>query len=369
MIAPKDRISKLVNGIAAGNPFTGPEGMERANGRSFKARLGANESGFGPSPKVIEAMKSALHGNWMYADPDCFDLIQAIASHHNVSPENVLIGEGIDGLLGLAVAALSNPGDITVTSLGAYATFNFHVQAHQGRLHKVPFKDDREHLEGLAAAAEKTNARIVYVSNPDNPMGTWWHADDLAAFERALPECATLFLDEAYCETAPREAIPELDTANARVVRFRTFSKAYGMAGARIGYAIGHEAIIEAIGKIRNQYGINRIGQIAALAAIRDQDYLLEAVRNIEKSRERLYEIARANTLTPIPSATNFVAIDCGRDEQFAQRVLDELLKRGVFIRKPGAPPLNRCIRVTAGTPADIDVFEAALPQALKAAQ
>jgi histidinol-phosphate aminotransferase len=152
------------------------------------------------------------------------------------------------------------------------------------------------------------------------------------------------------------------------VLRLRTFSKAYGLAGARIGYAIGETSLISTFDKIRNHYGINRTGQIGALAAIQDQAYLVSAVERIVRARQRIAAIAEVNGLKPLPSATNFVAIDCGQDGAFAKAVLEALLDRDVFARKPIAPGLHRCIRVSCGLDVELDVFAEVLPLALIAA-
>lgn len=363
-------ISRLVAALPVTVPFVGPEALVRARGgRPFKARMGANESVFGPSPKAIAAMQQAAAGSWMYGDPENFELESAIACFHGVAADNVVVGEGIDGLLGHTVKIAIDPGGTVVTSDGAYPTFNFHVAAHGGRLVKVPFKDDREDLAALLEAARREQASVLYVSNPDNPMGSWWHRDEISRLIAELPGGMLLILDEAYSDTAPSDAIPLLDVSNPQVLRFRTFSKAYGLAGARVGYALGEASLIQSFEKVRNHYGMSRMGQIGALAALADQDYLAEAVARIAGARRRIASIARDNGLAPLASATNFVAIDCGADGAFAKRVLDEVLARDVFIRKPAVLPLDRCIRVSCGTDADLDLFAAVLPEALAAAR
>ena len=167
---------------------------------------------------------------------------------------------------------------------------------------------------------------------------------------------------------APAGTLPPLDVENPHVLRFRTFSKAYGMAGMRVGYALGHTDLIRAFDKIRNHFGVTRLGQQAAIAALSDTGHLHYVIAAVVSARARIAQIARDNGLTPLESATNFVTIDCGRDGAFAKRVLDGLVSRGVFVRMPGAAPLNRCIRITAGTSADLDIVAEELPAALKAA-
>ena len=198
-----------------------------------------------------------------------------------MTPANVVVGEGIDGLLGLACTLAVDSTRTVVTSDGAYPTFNFHVAGHGGRIVRVPYRNDREDLAGLRDVAERERASVLYVSNPDNPMGTWWSAADVTRLIERLPDGLLFLLDEAYGDTAPTGTLPPIDMANRQVLRFRTLSKAYGLAGARIGYALGEAALIAEFEKVRHHYGINRVGQIGALAAIEDQDYLADAVLRI----------------------------------------------------------------------------------------
>ncbi|MDB5527771.1 MAG: Histidinol-phosphate aminotransferase e [Devosia sp.] len=362
---PLPALTPLAASLPETVPFIGPETVERTRGIRFRARLGANESSFGPSPAVIAAIAAAAPESWKYCDPEVFDLRQSLARHHGVGPDEVSVGEGIDGLLGHCIRLFAAPGDVVVSSIGAYPTFNYHVAGFGARLHAVPYHDDREDLDALLAAVRETNAKIVYLANPDNPMGTWWDADAVTAFANALPETTLLLLDEAYGEFAPPGTMPPIDTGQGNVLRLRTFSKAYGLAGLRCGYAIGAAPMIDAFNRVRNHFGVASIAQAAALAALADQDYLASVVTMTAAARERIETMARANGLIPLPSATNFVTIDCGADGPFAQRILDALAGLGVFIRKPMVPRLDRCIRITAGTDAMLDVLEAALPEVL----
>jgi histidinol-phosphate aminotransferase len=359
----------VVQDLPSTVPFVGPEAQERRRGRLFRARIGANESVFGPSPRAIEAMRQAAAEAWKYCDPENHDLKLALAKKHHVRPENIVVGEGIDGLFGYIVRLFVEPGVTVATSLGAYPTFNYHVVGFGGRLVTTPYVNDREDPDSLLALAKKERARLLFLANPDNPMGSWWDGAALQSMIAQLPEGCLLCLDEAYCEFAPAGTTPPIDVSNPHVIRFRTFSKAYGMAGARIGYAIGEESVIRSFDKIRNHFGVNRIAQIGALAALEDEAHLEWVLDQVSAARDRIASIARANGLAPLPSATNFVTIDCGRDGAYARRVLAALIERDVFVRMPGVAPLDRCIRISAGTRADLDVFEEMLPQALAAAQ
>ena len=337
-------------------------------GRAFRARIGANESVFGPSPAAIEAMREAAADVWKYCDPENHDLNVALARRHGVAPENITVGEGADALLGNLVRMVVSEGTPVVTSLGAYPTFNYHISGFGGRFEYVPYKDDREDPEALIARAKETGAPLIYFANPDNPMGSWSDAETVQRMIDAVPDGAILCLDEAYIEFAPEGTAPPLDVTNTRVIRFRTFSKAYGMAGARVGYGIAHESLAGAFNKVRNHFGVNRIAQAGALAALGDQAYLAQVQAWVREARARIVEIAAANDLKALPSATNFVAIDCGRDAAFAKAMVEELAARGVFVRMPFAAPQNRCIRISAGKPADLDALAAVLPDAVRAA-
>ena len=362
------RYTTLAASLPASVPFVGPETQERAMGRVFTARLGANESVFGPSPHAIAAMAAAARDVWMYGDPEVHDLRNALARHHRVNPDNIVVGEGIDGLLGLLVRLLVGPGDAVVTSDGAYPTFNFHVASFGGTLHKVPYTGDHEDPEALLAMATATGAKLIYLANPDNPMGTWHGGATIERMIAALPAGTLLVLDEAYIDLAPPGTAPEVAADHPSVIRMRTFSKGYGMAGLRVGYGIGAPDLISAFNKIRNHFGVGRIAQAGAMAALVDQAWLAEVQAQVATARNRIATIARDNGLLPLPSATNFVAIDAGRDGAFALRLLQELTKAGIFICKPFVAPHDRAIRISAGHPADLDAFAAALPNALAAA-
>tara|TARA_R110000782_G_scaffold30096_5_gene74957 strand:- start:107 stop:1240 length:1134 start_codon:yes stop_codon:yes gene_type:complete len=367
MLMTQYRLTPLAASLPSTVPFVGPETQERVQGSQFAARLGANESVFGPSPRAMEAMAAAQQ--WMYGDPESFELRSALAAHHSVTPEHIIVGEGIDGLLGYLVRLMIAPGDPVITSDGAYPTFNYHVAGYGGILHTVPYLDDREDVTALFKKASEKDAKLVYLANPDNPMGSWHAGEKITKALDMLPQGCLLILDEAYIECAQNEVVPALNADDPRLIRMRTFSKAYGLAGARVGYAIGTPDLIAAFGKVRNHFGMNRAAQAGALAALQDAGWLAHVQGQIATTRDRIAQIATHNGLLPLPSAANFVAIDCGRDGTFAKAVLDGLVARGIFVRMPFATPQNRCIRVSCGTPADMDAFAAALPEALNDAK
>ena len=360
------RFTDLAESLPPTVPFVGPETQERMMGATFRARLGANENGFGPAPSVIEAMREAAPLSWRYADPENHDLRQALSSRIGLAPDRFVVGEGIDGLLGLVVRLVVSHDTPVVTSLGAYPTFNYHVAGFGGRLVTVPYRDDREDMEALLETVQRENAPLVYLANPDNPMGSWHGAEAIIEFARSLPETTLLVFDEAYCEFAPEGALPSIEALAdmPNVIRFRTFSKAYGLAGQRIGYGFGTAGTISRFDRVRNHFGVNRMAQVAAVAALADEDWLSHVKSEVSRSLERIAGIGRDNGLEPLPTATNFIALDCG-DAARAKAILEELAKEGVFIRMPGAAPLNRCIRISAGPDAEIDVLAETLPNVL----
>ncbi|HHX88158.1 MAG TPA: pyridoxal phosphate-dependent aminotransferase [Paracoccus sp.] len=363
------RYTSLVQSLPASVPFVGPETQIRARGADFIARLGANENGFGPSPQAIAAMAQEASEIWKYGDAESHDLKAALAVDLGVTPAHLVVGEGIDGLLGYLVRLIVEPGDAVVTSDGAYPTFNYHVAGYGGVLHKVPYRDDHEDPEALVARAAEVGANLVYLANPDNPMGSWHQGARIEAMIEALPGGTLLVLDEAYVEFAPEGTAPRIAPDDPRVIRLRTFSKIHGLAGARVGYGIAAPGLVKAFDKVRNHFGMNRAAQAGALAALADRGWMAQTIAKVTAAREELARIAGANGLRALPSGTNFVTIDCGGDGDFARRVLAAMVARGVFIRMPFIAPEDRCIRVSAGPDAEIAAFARHLPEALAEAR
>ncbi len=232
----------------------------------------------------------------------------------------------------------------------------------------MPYRGAHEDPQALLDAARRTGARLIYLANPDNPMGSHHPGAVVEDMVANLPDHTLLVLDEAYADLAPPDAVPVIAADHPQVIRLRTFSKGYGLAGARVGYALTAPDLAAAFDKLRDHFGMARASLAGALAALADQSWLAQVQGRTRDARQRLSAIARANGLQPLPSATNFVTIDCGRDGDFARRVLGEMAARGVFIRMPGMAPLDRCIRISLGDAYALDLVELTLPQALRAA-
>ena len=360
------RFNPIVRGLPATTPFVGPEAIERRTGKEFALRLGANESAFGVSPRAAEAMREAVPGASWYGDPESHDLRAALAAHHGVAMDEICVGAGIDELLGVVVRMLTEPGSPVVTSLGAYPTFNYHVAGFGAKLEAVPYRDDHEDPDALLQRVRDTGAPLAYLANPDNPMGTWHGTGRVRALIQDMPEGSVLVLDEAYLDFAPAEAIWPMDTTDPRVLRMRTFSKAHGMAGARIGYCVGHRSLIAGLNKIRNHFGVNRIAQAGALASLGDPGFIDGVTAEVDAGRKEYCRMAESVGLEAIPSAANFVAVDVGGSAR-ARALLAELEKRRVFVRMPGVPPLDRCVRISVGTRPDRAGLAAIFPEAVQA--
>jgi histidinol-phosphate aminotransferase len=346
----------IVNALPAVVPFVGPETLERRQGSRFKVRLGANESAFGISPCARAAMAESVSGVAWYCDPEGYELRAVLARLHGVDIDNVILGAGIDDLLGLIVRTFMNPGDVVTASYGSYPTFAYHVTGYGGRLETVPYRNDRNDLLALTDHAAAHKACILFLANPDNPTGSFFGGNAISDLMDRLPERCLFILDEAYLDFVPAEAVLPIDPEDPRIIRVRTFSKAHGMAGARIGYALAHREIADAFNKIRLHFGVNLVAQVGALASLQDPAFVAGVVRAVEEGRRDYETIARTAGIRTLPSMTNFVAFDFGTGER-ADRVMEALLNRGVFVRKPVVPPLNRLVRITVGTPEDRAAF------------
>ena len=327
-------------------------------------RLGANESAFGPSPRAIAAMREEASRNSWYGDPESYELRCALAGRLGCEPENITVGSGIDDLHSLVVRTFCEPGSVALETEGTYATFAYHVAAYGVRLRTVPYRDDgKVDIEALIDVNRKERPKLVYLANPDNPSGTFIEPEAVAALRDSLADDQVLVLDEAYADFVPPEKLPAplLDPA---VVRMRTFSKAYGLAGARIGYAICDAALISVFQNIRQHFGVNRNGQIAALASLEDDAFIEHVVAEVARGRNDYYALAAKHGLRAVPSLTNFVCIEIGTRAQ-AEQFLEDMLRRGVFLRKPLAPPLDGYVRVTVGTPEERAQFAKIFSEAI----
>ena len=361
------RFSSILESLPDTVPFVAPEELERNRQQTFISRIGANESAFGISPLAAEAIKNAVgvSGCSWYGDPLSYDIKTLLCEQLNLTREEICVDAGIDTLLGLTVRMLMNPGDVMVTSNGAYPTVNYHVKGVGGIIHGVPYNNNHEDSVALAKAAHEHKAKLVYLANPDNPMGTRISVEEILTLIEDLPANCVLMLDEAYVEFMPDEFAPSINTEVANVIRFRTFSKAYGMAGMRIGYAFGNDSLMKGYDKIRNHFGVNKLAQIAAAASLQDDTMLPTVRESVDMGRAKIYAMANELGLDYLESFTNFVAVDLASSAR-AIKMLTLLDDHGIFMRKPMQPPLDRYLRVGVGTAEEHDHLKSTFPMLLK---
>ena len=348
--------TEIIKSLPSTAPFVGPESLERRVGKNFNLRLGANESNFGMSSKAFEAIQKGIHEASWYGDPENYELRCCLAEIHNITPDEICVAGGIDDLLGLVVRVIVSKGTSVVTSMGGYPTFYYHVVGFSGILSFVPYIDDCENTEGLLNIALESNSPLIFFANPDNPMGTWHDERHVQKFIESIPLGKLLILDEAYFEFSPKDSVPPIDTKNERVIRMRTFSKAHGMAGLRIGYAIANKKIINTLNKVRLHFAVSRIAQIGALASLKDDKHVKDVVYKVNQGKEEYYKLAKELDLKYIESGTNFVSFDLGTEDR-AKQILNALEKEGVFVRMSSVPVLSRCIRVTVGNTSQRKIF------------
>lgn len=367
-LSPHWPLTDLAASLPQAVPFIGPETLQRQRGIRFAARLGANEQRFGPSPRAVAAIAQAAGDVWMYADPENHDLKAALAAQHGCTPAHIVLGEGVDGLLGLIVRLTVDLGTPVVAARGTYPTFGYHLRGHGGQMIDAPYRAYASDLAALVDLARQRRAKLVYLANPDNPMGSHHTGAAVAQMLDDLPAGCLLILDEAYIDFAPAGTAPEIAPDDPRVIRLRSFSKSYGLAGLRLGYGICAPELARAFDRVRNHFGLGRLVQAGGLAALGDTAHLAHVVAGSVAARARLAQIAGDNGLRALPSATNFTCIDLGRDGDFARATLAALGDLGLFIRMPSTPPQDRCLRISHGTADDLDLLAAALPAALKTA-
>jgi histidinol-phosphate aminotransferase len=349
--------TRIVAELEAMTPFLGGKALERRRGRPYRARLGANECLFGASPAALRAMAANSAEIGYYTDPTHFELRDRIAQAWRIPIGDIAVAEGIDGLLGLFVRGFVAPGESAVTSLGAYPVLDYHVRGYGGKLVYRPYSETGHNdLDALLSAVHDNRAKILFLANPDNPTGELIAASDLKELIGHLPEDCLLLLDEAYVEFGREEELLEIGFRRPNLVRLRTFSKAYGMAGARIGYAIADSDIIQALDRVRLHFGVSKLSQEMALAAFDDTTFLAAVLEQTVAGREHYRAIARMADIGALPSWANFVAFDFGRPD-WSQSMADWFEARDIFVRRPAPPPLNRLIRVTVGPLAAREYF------------
>jgi histidinol-phosphate aminotransferase len=321
-------------------------------------RLDSNENPFGPSARVVSAIRNALGAVNSYPEDDCTQLRHKLAAHHGLPPEHVLVTAGSTAMLSLLCQTLLAPGLNAVTSERSFIVYSMAVQASGAHLVQAPMRSGEDILdpEALLAAID-SNTRIVFLANPNNPTGTMLDADMVEHFQARLPSHVVLVLDEAYYEFALHfAALRKIKYSNsleyvrqgASVVVLRTFSKAHGLAGLRIGYGLGPAELLGYCARMRNTFSVSSVAQVAAMAALDDQHYIQRVVESNAVQSRVLSEGLSMLGYRVVPTSANFLFCDLGED---AAAVASLLQDEGVAIRPLGPWGAPNCIRVTIGTP------------------
>ena len=326
-------------------------------------KLASNENALGPSPKALNALRQASNALHRYPDATCAELKARLARRFRLDPAWFLIGNGSDELLVLALRAFVDPGDEVVVADPTFLIYALQAKASGAKVMSVPLKHLRYDLVKMRAAVTPYT-KLVFIANPDNPTGSYVTKRELEAFLDGLPDQVIVVLDEAYYEFVDAKDYPQSARylERAPLVITRTFSKAYGLAGLRVGYGIARPSLIRAMDAVREPFNVNRLAQAAACAALEDGAFLEQTRRMVREGRRYLTrELAQAR-LRVSPSVANFVLVELGPS---AARVAEALLTHGVIVREMSAWKLEGFIRVTIGTMPENRRFIRALKQCL----
>lgn len=357
-----DNIARLTP-YSPGKPV---EEVQRELGLNRVIKLASNENPLGPSPEAIKAIAGCAARVHLYPDAAAWTLRQALAVRLNVSPESIVIGNGSDDIIHLLGVTFLQPDNEVVQGDPSFVRYEAAALLNNALCHRVPLTPDWVHdLEAMAARCN-ARTRLVFIANPNNPTGTIVGREALLRLLERMPEDALLVLDEAYYEYAA--GAPEypdgvdLVREGRNVAVLRTFSKAYGLAGLRIGYGVMHPDIAQWLHRTREPFNVNLIAQVAALAALQDVEHVHRTVAMNEEGKQTFYDAFKALGLNYTPTFANFVWVDLGRE---CRPIYEALLRRGIITRTGdifGAPTY---LRVTTGTPEENALFLSALRDVL----
>ena len=327
-------------------------------------KLASNENPLGIGPRTRAAIEAAIAELARYPDGSGFELKQALSRRYGVDAASIVLGNGSNDVLELVAAAFLGPGRAAVMSQHAFAVYPLATQARGARSIVVQARSYGHDLEAMARAVDD-ETYVVWVANPNNPTGTFARPDEFEAFLRKVPERVMVVIDEAYNEYLA----PELRADSVKwlkrhpnLVVTRTFSKAYGLAGLRVGYALAHPSVADVMNRVRQPFNVNSVGLAAAAAALDDMEFVARSYAENLNGMRQLEEGARGLGLDFIPSFGNFVAIHVGKSAEIFKR----LLRRGVIVRPIGGYGLPEHLRVTIGTSEENEKFLGALAASLK---
>jgi histidinol-phosphate aminotransferase len=342
------------------------EELEREYGITGSIKLASNENPFGPSPRALEALAGALSALHRYPDGSGFYLRRALAARHGVAADAVILGNGSNDIIELAVRAFLRPGDEAVMADQAFVIYQMVVQAAGAVPRPVPLRRYTHDLEAMAQAITPAT-RLVFLANPNNPTGTIYGRDEWEDFLEAVPPGVLVVADDAYADYVEDPDYPDslaYQRPGRLLITLRTFSKIYGLAGLRVGYGVGPLDVIEILNRIRQPFNVNALAQVGALAALDDEAHVERTRRNNREGLAYLRAACERLGRPYVPSWANFLLVDVGE----GARVYEALLRRGVIVRPMDVYGLPRHLRVTVGTPAENQRFVESLAAVLGAA-
>jgi histidinol-phosphate aminotransferase len=325
-------------------------------------KLASNEGPFGPLPAAVAAFEAAAGELNRYPDGGGMRLREALADRYDVPVEQVVLGNGADELIRFAALATLDPGERAVFPWPSFQSYPTAVASAAGEPEAVPMRDREFDAEAVLAAC--ADAKLVYLANPNNPTGTLVGRDEVRAFVDALPENVLCVLDEAYAEYAEPEpeGVALVREGRARICVLRTFSKVYGLAALRIGYAIASPEIADALNRVRPIFNVNQPAQEAALASLHETEAVARRIAHTRQLRDELHDTLAAAGLDPIRSHANFVYADVPGGD--GDGLADRLLHAGFIVRALRAFGAPGAIRVTVGTDDEMRQFAAAIQEA-----
>ena len=359
------RARSAIRGLAAYTPGAPIEEVRRRFKLASVIKLASNENALGSSPKALAALRRALGSLHRYPDATCRVLRERLAKHLRVDPASLIFGNGSDELIVLALRAFVDPGDGVVVAAPTFLIYELQANACGASVSVVSLRDFRYDL-GAMKAAVTPHTKLVFIANPDNPTGTYVTKRALDEFLRGLPSETLVFLDEAYYEFVDASDYPQTlsKVAERSLIVTRTFSKAYGLAGLRIGYGVAQPGLIAAMDAVREPFNVNSLAQVAASAALDDAPFLARSRRLVQEGRRYVTRELDALKLRYVPSVTNFLLVLLGPG---ATAIAQRLLSQGVIVREMSGWNLPGCVRVTIGTMEENRRFIRALKIALGA--
>jgi len=363
----RNRVRQNILNVKQYVPGKPIEEVQRELGLKEVIKLASNENCMGPSPKAMAAIRGSLLEINRYPDSSSFYLRKRMAKFLGVDERGLIFGNGSDEIIGMAVRTFVGDGDEVVIAKPTFLIYEIVSQLQNAKIKYIPLRKDLKHDLKAIKEAVSDDTKMVFIANPDNPTGTYVSKKELDEFFKGLPEKAIVFLDEAYFEFADYtfkdypNGIDYLDRPG--VIVARSFSKAYGLAGLRIGYGVSSPEIIGYMERTREPFNVNLLAQAAARAAIDDGAFLRKTLSHVKREKERLYAAFRGMGLSYVESATNFVLVDVKKD---CKELFNALLKKGVIVRDMKSWGLDTYIRVTIGTKPENKKFVNALECALK---